>query len=50
MKRIYWVMVGTNIATYFSPPLPIPGVSKSLLPGGDKMEKYTILVISHNFY
>ena len=41
MKTLYWVMDGTNIGPYFPPPFPIPGVSKSLLPGWLKQNKKT---------
>ena len=33
-----------------SPPTPIPGVSKSLLPGANKLEKNMCLMIVYNFY
>ena len=33
MSILYWVMDGTNIDPYL-PPIPIPSVSKSLLPAG----------------
>ena len=32
------------------PPIPIPGVSKSLLPGGKKMEKNICLMIFYDLY
>ena len=32
-----------------APPIPIPDVSKSLLPGGKKIRKYTFVMIPHNF-
>ena len=34
-------MDGTNIGPYL-PPIPIPGVSKSLLPGAHKLEERNI--------
>ena len=39
---LYWVMDGTNIGAYLPPspiPILIPGLSKSLLPGGNQILK-----------
>ena len=41
-------MDGTNIGLYW-PPIPIPGVSKSLLPGVKKLRKNTLLMIFYDF-
>ena len=40
-------MDGTNIDPYL-PPLPIPGLSKSLLPGPNELER--IKTVSITFY
>ena len=34
----------------WSPPIPIPSVSKGLLPGAKKLEKDTCLMILYDFY
>ena len=44
---------GTNIGPYWSPPIPIPnpipGVSKSLLPGGESNQTKHIFYDFHIF-
>ena len=39
VEILYWVMDGTNAVPICPPPIPIPGVSKSLLPRGNKNKK-----------
>ena len=40
IQIVYWVKDGTNVGPYCPhPPIPIPGVSKSLLPGVKQIRK-----------
>jgi hypothetical protein len=42
-------LVGTKMVLN-GPPIPIPGVSKSLLPGGKRIRKNTLLMKFYDFY
>ena len=46
---LYWVMDGTNSDPYF-PPIPISGVSKSLLPGGKTVQNKHMFDDSYFLY